>query len=115
MEKHVNEQNVNNKNPEDLSSGIKLCFSDKFFFALGAGDGDLALFTGNPYRLAASGTVKVLMLLVLQPLPDTQILPVFLVALIGVPGQHTEDHQTHQKVGDQGQHKADDAVTGDHG
>ena len=72
-----------------------LCLSDEFLFALGAGDSDLALLSGNPHRLAAAGAIEMLMFLILQPLPEPQELAIFLIALVGISGQHTEDDPNH--------------------
>ena len=46
------------------------------------------------------------MLPVSQPLQEHEILPVFLVALIGIPGKSTEHGPDHKAVGDQRQQGA---------
>ena len=75
-----------------------LSFLNEFFLALGAGDGNLTLASGHTHRLAATGAIEIAVLPVLQPLHHGQILPIFLVALVGVPGKTAEDSPEHQSV-----------------
>ena len=70
--------------------------------APGTGDGDFSLAPGHPNHLAAFGAVKIAVLPILQPTGELQKLPVFLIALIGVPGQTAPDRPNHQPVA---QHK----------
>ena len=72
---------------------------DEFLGAFGTGDGDLALALGNSYRLAATGTFKVPMLPIPQPLPKTHIAAIFPIALIGIAGKTAADRPNHQAVG----------------
>ena len=67
-----------------------LCLLHEFFFALGAGDADLALSPGNSHLLAAAGAVVVAVLPVGQLLFPQQKPVVFLIPLIGVPGEGAE-------------------------
>ena len=67
-----------------------LCLLHEFFFAFGAGDADLALSPGNSHLLAAAGAVKIAVLPGGQPLFPQQKPVVFLVPLIGVPGEGAE-------------------------
>lgn len=76
-----------------------LSFTNKFFSALGAGDGDLALAPGNADGLTAAGAAVIPMLSVLQLLQKHEISSILLISLIGVPGQRTEDRPTHQSIG----------------
>ena len=84
-----------------------LGFLDELFFALGAGDGDLTLALGHTYRLAAAGTIKIPVLPVLDSLQEGQILPIFLVTLVGVPGEAAEDGPEHQAIGNRRQNQID--------
>ena len=77
---------------------VLLGFANKFFPALGAGDGNFSLMAGNTHRLMTPGAVEMPMLFILQPFQKPQILPVFLVALVGVPGQAAENGPDHQAV-----------------
>ena len=74
------------------------CFLGEFFPAAGAGDGDLALAPGHPDHLAALGAVEIPVLPVLQTACQLQEFPVFLVALVGVPGQSPENGPEHHAV-----------------
>lgn len=67
-----------------------LCLFHEFFFTLGAGDADLALSPGNSHLLAAAGAVVIAMLPVGQLLFPQQKPVVFLIPLIGVPGEGAE-------------------------
>ena len=75
----------------------------EFFFALGTGDGDFAFALGDPYRLAAAGAIKVAVVPVLDPIQQHQKSAVFLVALVGVPGEGAEHGPEHEAVGHKGQ------------
>ena len=79
--------------------GVKSSLFNEFLFAFGAGDGDFSLSPGYSNRLAAPGTVKIPMLPVFDPLHKFQILPIFLIPLVGVPGKHPENRPNHQSIG----------------
>ena len=68
------------------TSPKKSSFLNKFFLTLWAGDGDLALSFRHPHRLTAPGTVKIPVFPILEPLQKSEILPVFLIPLVGVAG-----------------------------
>ena len=78
-------------------------FSDKPFFALGAGDGDFTFVPGEPDSLAAPGTGKIAVFFILYLIAQTQIPAVFLVALVGISGEGTEigPEQKHKSQGGQ--------------
>ena len=78
-----------------ISGFLDSCFFDKFFFTLWAADSDFPLAFGNSYRLLTTGTGKITMLPVLDPLQEGQILPILLITLIGIPGEHAENGNTH--------------------
>ena len=80
-----------------------LCLLDKLFPALGTGDGDRALAFGYPDRLMALGAIEMPMLLILDPLQDHQVFPVFPIPLIGIAGQCAENGPNHQDIGQSGQ------------
>ena len=84
-----------------------LGFLNELFFALGAGDSDLALTLGYTHRLAALGTIEIAMFPVFQPFHKAKILPIFLVALVGVPGEAAEDGPEHQTIGHRRQNQID--------
>ena len=71
-------------------------FSCELFLALWTGNGDFALPPGNPYRLSASWTTVIAMLLIPPPFQQHQKPSVFPIALIGISGQTAKQHQTHQ-------------------
>ena len=75
-----------------------LGFLDKLFPALWAGDGDLAFSSGNPHHLAAPGTIIIAVLPILDPVHQLQIFPVFLIALVGIPGEAAENGQKHKTI-----------------
>ena len=95
------ERRVINGSPKRKSTSFEVPFLrllHEFFPAAGAGDGDLALAPGDPDHLAAFGTVEIPVIPVLQPVKDLQKFPVFLVALVGVPGKDPENGQKHQYI-----------------
>lgn len=77
-----------------------LGFLNKFFLTLGAGNRNFALAPGHTHRLLAARTLEIPMVPVLDLFQKLQILPVFPIALIGVPGKAAEDRPTHQNIGD---------------
>ena len=87
-----------------------LGLADKLFFALGAGDGDFALASGNADSLATAGAAEILVLPILQPFHETQIAAVLLVALVGVAAEAAEKGIAGQAVRakreNQAQHRA---------
>ena len=87
-----------------------LSLFDELLPAFGAGDGDLALSPGNTDRLPASGTIKILMLPIPDPLYKTQVLAVFLIALVGIPGQGTANGPDHQSVRKGSQKQIDGSI-----
>jgi hypothetical protein len=80
-----------------------LSFLDKLFLALGAGNGDLAFASGNTHYLMAPGAIVIAVLPVFDPIQQLQIFPVFLVALVGIPGEAAENGPEQQAVGQQAQ------------
>ena len=87
-----------------------LGFLDKLFLALRAGNGDLAFASGNPYHLTASGAIEIAVLPILDPVHQLQIFPVFLIALVGVPGEAAKNGPEHQAVGQQSQQHVQKSV-----
>ena len=75
-----------------------LAFFDKPLLAAGAGNRHLALAPGNPDGLAALRAGEIPVLPVFQPFHQHQILPVFLIPLIGIAGKSTEKGPNHQAV-----------------
>lgn len=85
------------RNPPGIGFGGRfradlLGFLYEFFSAFGAGDGDFAFSTGDTDLLAATGTIVVTVIPVLQPLEEHEKFFVFLVPLIGISGKTAEDH-----------------------
>jgi len=87
----------------------------ELFPAFGASDGDLTLASGNTDRLAALGTLKITVFPILDPVDDLTILPVFLITLISVPGQASENHKTQEAVGNQRQYHIGTICPDEHG
>ena len=85
-------------------------FLNELFPAFGADNGDLALAPGDTDGLLALRAGEVAMLPVLDPLQEHQKFPVFLVTLIGVAGEGTEDGPEHQAVGYNGENAAERAT-----
>ena len=81
-----------------------LSFSYKLFFALGAGDGDLAFALGNTGLLTASGAAEILMAAILAAAAPCQESAVFLIPLVGVAGQTAENGIAHAHIA-QGSHR----------
>ena len=81
-------------------------FSDELLPAFGAGDGDFALPPGNPDGLMALGTVEIAVVPVLQAVEKQEKGPVLLIALIGIPGESTEDGPDHQGVAEEPENSA---------
>lgn len=96
------------KNPPESGAfrGEILGFPHKLFFASGAGDGDLPLAPGDTDGLAAFGTVEVAVVPVLQTVEKQEKGPVLLIALIGIPGESTEDGPDHQGVAEEPENSA---------
>ena len=79
--------------------------ADELLPASGAGDGDFPLPTGDTDGLAALGAIEIAVVAVLQAVENQQKLPVFLVALVGIPGKRPEDGPNHQRIAqDQEEH-----------
>ena len=87
----------------------------KLFPALGAGNSDLTLASGNADRLAALGALKIAMLPILRTVHDLAVLPVLLVSLVGILRQASENHQTQETIGNQSQDHVDPAGPDKHG
>ena len=85
----------------DLYSGLL----DKLLSALGAGDGDLTLATGDTDGLAALGAGEIAVLPVLDLVKETKELSVLLVPGVCVAGEHPEQSPEHQAVISQRQHQ----------
>ena len=79
---------------EKLPSGTPL----EALLALGAGNGDFALVTGDADSLAAPGADEIAVLPVLDPIQHQQEPAVFLIALVDIPGQAAEDGPDHQHI-----------------
>ena len=88
---------------------------NEFFFALGAGDGDLSLASGYTHRLAAAGAIEILMLPILDPLQQLQEFPVLLISLVGVAGEAAEQRPEHQTVGQQEEDHIQKSVSKEYG
>ena len=87
-----------------------LGFTDELLPALGAGDGDLALASGNTNHLTALGAIKVAVLAVFQPVEELEELPVLLIPGIGIFGQSPADSPNHQAVGHGSQKQIDGCI-----
>ena len=81
-----------------IQSGLFSCLLHEFFPAAGTGDGDFSLSSGDPDHLAAFWAVEVAVLPVLHTARQLQEFPVFLIPLVGIPGQATENGPDHQAV-----------------
>ena len=86
---------------------LSLGLADKFFPALGTGDGDFSLAPGNTNHLMALGAVIVAVLPVFQPVEELKEFPVLLIPGIGVSGEGTENGPNHQSVGQGSQQQID--------
>ena len=73
----------------------------ELFPAFGAGDGYLSFTLGHSHLLAAAGTVIIPVIFILQLLEKQQKFPVFLIALIYIPGQSAENGKKHQNIRNQ--------------
>ena len=82
--------------------GNVLSFADKFFTALGAGDGDLTLTPGDTDILPALGAIKIPVLPVLEPIQQHQKPAVFPIPLIGIPGEAAENRPDQKDIGYRG-------------
>ena len=87
-----------------------LCFLNEFFFTLGAGDGNFAFSPGNTNLLAATGAVIIPMLPIPNPLKKLQKLPVFLVSLVGLPGEAAVQRPHQQRIIRQGEAQPDPPI-----
>ena len=81
-------------------------FSLEFFLALGAGNHNLALAPGDADGLAAAGAEKITVLAILHPIQHQTEASVLLIALIGIPGESTEDGPDHQGVAEEPENSA---------
>lgn len=82
---------------------VLLSFLDEALPAFGAGNGNLAFAPGNTHHLMAFGTIVIAMLPIFQTVEKLQEFAVFLIALIGIPGETTVQCPEHQTVGNSGQ------------
>ena len=89
-------------------------FSDEFFLAPGAGDGDFPLPSGHPHQLAALGAVKVAVVPILRPVHQLQKFTVLPIALVGVPGQGAPNRPDHQAVAQHYQQQVHRRMTEEH-
>lgn len=80
-----------------------LSFLHEALFALGAGNGDLALSAGNTHNLTALGAIIIAMIPILQAVKELQEFPVFLIALVGIARKAAVQRPDHQAVGNTGQ------------
>ena len=87
-----------------------LGFTDELLPALGAGDGDLALASGNTNHLTALGAVIVAVLTVFQPVEELEEFPVFLIPGIGIPGKAAVNGPDHQAIGNGGKEQIDPGI-----
>ena len=92
-----------------------LCLLNKLFSALGAGNGDFALAPGDAHHLAAFGAVEVPVLPVLHAAGKLEELPVFLIALVGIPGEAPHQGDDQKGVHAQGQDQVEEHVFHKHG
>ena len=77
-----------------------LGFTNEFLFTLGASDGDLTLSPGDTDLLPAAGAIVIAVFFILQLLQKQQIFPVFLITLISIPGEGSENSPAHQHIGE---------------
>ena len=103
------------KTAVSIDTAVFLGFADELLPALGAGDGDLALASGDADHLTALGAVIVAVLAILQPVEELEELPVLLIAGVGVLGQGAADRPDHQAVGHGGQQQIDGCVVEERG
>ena len=87
-----------NTTPVQGRTGDMLRLADELFPAPGAGDGNFPLAPGHAHQLVALGTVEITVVPIFQPSHDLQEFPVFLIALIGVPGEGPENGPDHHAV-----------------
>ena len=71
----------------------------KFLFAFGAGNCNFPLSLGYPDGLTATGTFKISMVPVLQPVYQHEKFPVLPIPLVGVSGKGAENGNAHQHIG----------------
>ena len=95
-------QHIQKQTRQKNLPGLKrfyLSFLHEALFALGAGDGNLALSPGNPDHLTALGAVVITVLPILQPIKKLEELPVLLIALVGIAGEAAVQRPDHQTIG----------------
>ena len=91
--------------PHRLVRDFCLSLLDELFSALGAGDGDLALATGDADGQAALGAGEIAVVPVFQLVEEPQEFSVLLIPGIGIPGEHPGQGPDHQTVVGKGQHQ----------
>jgi len=79
-------------------STLFLGFTDKFFFALGTGDGDFSFPSGDTNGLPAMGAVKMPVLPIFYSVQHPQIPAIFLIPAILIPGKRPENCPNHQHI-----------------
>ena len=67
--------------------------------ALGTADGNFAFSPGDTDSLLAPGAAEIPMLPVFELLEKIKEFAVFLVALVGIPGQAAENGDAHKNIG----------------
>ena len=95
------------KSAAPKGAAVVLRFTNEFFPALGAGDGDFAFASGHANHLMALGAVKIAVLAVFQPVEELEEFPILLIPGIGIPGQTAVDGPDHQTIGQGGQKQID--------
>ena len=96
--------------PEAAKQNPVSALADELFPAAGTGDGDLALTPGNPDSLAALRAIEIAMLPVLDPVDERQEFPVFLVSLVGLPGEAAVQRPHQQRIIRQGEAQPDPPI-----
>ena len=100
---------------KELRKQFLLSILDKLLFALGAGNGDLALTLGYPHLLMAAGAVIIAVILIFQLLEKQQEFPILIVSLVDVPGQRPEYGKKHTGIRDGGKNQLDHGYGHQHG
>ncbi len=70
---------------------------------------------GHPHPLTAAGTVKMPMLTVFTPAEQIQILPVFLIPFVSIPGKTAKNRPEHKNIRKHSQKKIQKRQPNKHG
>lgn len=84
-----------------LGTAVPSGTSLKPFLALGAGNDNFSLMARDADCLAAAGADKITVLAVLEAVQQQHKAPVFLIALVDIPGEAAPDCQEHQRIAQQ--------------